>query len=137
VGAAENKQAVKRWLAAMQAGDPALPELLTDDATWWVPPSSPLGGTYRGKAEVLKLMGQGIGLYDASVPMRIEIQRMVAEDDAVCVQLVLRGRTARGEDYENHYHFAFELRGGKICAVKEYVDTLYAQRKLFGEAQLR
>ena len=131
MGAADNKQAVKRWLDAMQAGDPKLPELLTDDATWWVPPSSPLGGTHRGKAEVLKLMSQGIGLYDASVPMRIEIQRMVAEDDAVCVQLVLRGRTARGEDYENHYHFAFELRGGKISAVKEYVDTLYAQKKLF------
>ena len=131
MGAAENKESVRRWLAAMQAGDPKLPELLTDDATWWVPPSSPLGGTYRGKAEVLKLMSQGIGLYDASVPMRIEIQRMVAEDDAVCVQLVLRGRTARGEDYENHYHFAFELRDGRISAVKEYVDTLYAQQKLF------
>ena len=80
---------------------------------------------------VLGLMAGGVGLYDASTPMQIEIERMVAVGDRVCVELVLEARTARGEDYRNHYHFAFRLRDGRICAVREYVDTLYAQRKLF------
>ena len=42
------------------------------------------------------------------------------------VQTTITGRTAKGEDYRNHYHFAFQLRGGQIALVKEYVDTLYA-----------
>ena len=39
--------------------------------------------------------------------------------------------TAKGADYRNFYHWAFRVRDGRICAVKEYVDTLYAQRTLF------
>ena len=40
-------------------------------------------------------------------------------------------KTASGEPYRNHYHFFFRIRGGRILSVKEYVDTLYAQRMLF------
>lgn len=129
--AADNKRAIEDYFAKVSAGSPEIPGLLTDDVTWWVPQSSPLGGTYAGRDAVLGLMGQGTDLYDLSVPMQMEIQQMVAEGDTVCVQLVIRARTARGADYENHYHFVFRLRDGRICAVKEYVDTLYAQRMLF------
>ncbi len=129
--AAASRELVRRYFDAMRSGDPSLPELLSEDVTWWVPPSSELGGTYRGREAVLGLMAGGVGLYDAAVPMQIEIEHMVADGDRVCVELVLEARTARGEDYRNHYHFAFGLRDGRICEVKEYVDTLYAQRKLF------
>ena len=57
---------------------------------------------------------------------------MIAEGPRVAVQLVIDARTARGEPYHNHYHFAFEVRDGRIRAVREYVDTLYVQQKLFG-----
>jgi ketosteroid isomerase-like protein len=131
VDAAANKQIVARFFDAMSRGDPALPALLHDDACWWVPPGANLGGLYEGKQRVLELMASGVGLYDTSTPMRVEIEQIVAEGDWVCVQLVLEARTARGEDYRNHYHFAFRLRDGRIALVKEYVDTLYADRKLF------
>jgi ketosteroid isomerase-like protein len=126
-----NKQLVQRYLRAMSSGDPALPDLLTDDVTWWVPPSSPLGGLREGKAQVLALMASGVGLYDMSVPFQIEIEALVADGEWVAVQMVMTARTAKGQPYRNFYHFAFRVRGGKICAVKEYVDTLYAQRMLF------
>ncbi len=133
---AENKRAIQRYFEQLANGSPEIPDLFTEDVTWWVPGSSSLGGSHEGREAVLALLGQGVDLYDSSVPMHMEIQEMVAEGDQVCAQLVIRARTARGEDYENYYHFAFRLRDGKICAVKEYVDTLYAQRKLFaaGEA---
>jgi ketosteroid isomerase-like protein len=130
-----NKALVRRFFDAMRAGDASLPELLSDDASWWVPPSSPLGGTYAGRERVLALMGSGVSLYDASVPFAIEIEQMVAEGDWVAVQMVMAARTAKGADYRNHYHFAFRVRDGRICAVKEYVDTLYAQRMLFERAR--
>lgn len=134
MGIAENKRVVERYFAAMAAGSPELPALLSDDVTWWVPQSSPLAGRYAGREAVLGLMSQGAGLYDLSVPMQTEVEQMVAEGDTVCVQLVLRARTAKGRDYENHYHFVFRLREGRIRAVREYVDTLYAQRMLFDDA---
>ena len=43
----------------------------------------------------------------------------------------LAGRTASGDPYENHYHFAFRLEDGRIREVREHLDTLYAQQKLF------
>ena len=36
----------------------------------------------------------------------------------------------RRRDYRNYYHLAFELRGGRIARVKEYVDTAYANERL-------
>ena len=129
--AAASKQAIRDYFEKMRAGDPGTADLLTDDVTWWVPPSSPFGGTHEGREAVVALMAQGIHLYDPATPMQVDVREMVAEADRVCAQLVIRARTAKGEDYENHYHFAFQLRDGKICAVREYVDTLYAQRKLF------
>ncbi|MBM4384183.1 MAG: nuclear transport factor 2 family protein [Deltaproteobacteria bacterium] len=126
-----NKQLVRDYLRAMASGDPKLPELFTEDVTWWVPPSSPLGGLRQGKAAVLELMGSGIGLYDTTVPFGIEVEAIVADEDWVALQMVMTARTARGAAYRNYYHWAFRIRGGRICAVKEYVDTLYAQKMLF------
>ncbi len=131
MSASENKQRVREYFDALGRGDPLLPSLLAADVTWWVPPSSPLGGLYEGRDAVLALMGSGIDLYDRGTPMKIGIRSMVAEGDRVCAETTLEARTARGEDYLNHYHFAFRLRDGRICEVREYVDTLYAQRKLF------
>jgi hypothetical protein len=131
VGAAEAKKLVKTYFKRISTGDPKLPELLADDVSWWVPPGSDMAGTYEGKAKVLELMGSGIGLYDQTVPMKIDVEKMVAEGNTVCVQFVLEARTAKGRDYRNHYHFVFETKRGKISKVKEYVDTKYAHDVLF------
>ena len=128
---AASKALVERYFAALRSGDPTLPELLADDISWWVPESSPLGGTHQGKDAVLALMGSGTDLYDVSVPLEITIESMIAEGGRVAVQLVIDARTEKGEPYRNHYHFAFEVREGRIHAVREYLDTLYAEEKLF------
>ena len=134
MSAEANKAVIRDYFERVQRGDPAVADLIADDASWWVPPASPLGGVYEGKARVLELMGSGVDLYDPAVPMQIQVEEMVAEGEWVCVQLVIEAATARGEPYRNHYHFAFRLRDGKIIIAKEYVDTLYAQRMLFDPA---
>jgi ketosteroid isomerase-like protein len=147
VSTSENKRRVRDYFDAMGRGDSSLPDLLTEDVTWWAPPSSELGGIHEGRDAVLRLMGSGVGLYDRDTPMQVDIRSMVAEGDRVCVEvdirsmvaegdrvcveMTLEARTARGEHYLNHYHFAFRLRDGRICEVREHLDTLYAQRKLF------
>ena len=131
MGAAENKKLIKTYFKYIQTGDARLPLMLADDVTWWVPPGSDMAGLYEGKPKVLELMGSGVGLYDQTTPMTIDVQEMVAEGGTVCVQFVLSAKTAKGRDYRNHYHFVFKLKRGKISAVKEYVDTKYAHDVLF------
>lgn len=131
MSAADNKRLVRRYFEAMRNGDPELPQLLADDVTWWAPPSSELGGLHAGKDAVLRLMASGTGLFDLGHPMETVIERIIAEEDWVSVQMTLEARTARGDDYRNHYHFAFRVADGRICEVREHLDTLYAQQKLF------
>jgi ketosteroid isomerase-like protein len=129
MGIEENKALVREYFRRMQAGEPTVAEMMADDISWWVPQSSELGGTHRGKAAVLALMGKGVDLYQ--LPLRVEIEEMVAERDQVCVQLVVEAKTAAGLPYRNDYHFAFRIRDGTLAAVREYVDTKYAQELLF------
>jgi ketosteroid isomerase-like protein len=129
MGIEENKALVREYFRRMQAGEPTVAELMDDEVTWWVPQSSELGGTHRGKAKVLELMGRGVDLYQ--LPLLITVEEMIAERDWVCVQLVVDAKTAKGVPYRNDYHFAFRIRNGKLTAVREYVDTLYAKELLF------
>ena len=39
------------------------------------------------------------------------------------VELTNRSTTAGGRPYENEYCFVYDLEGGKIRAIREYVDT--------------
>ena len=132
MGAAANKALIREYFARVGSGDPSLPELLADDVVWWIPPGSKLGGTRRGKAQVLEVMAGAFELFAKDQPLRIELEQIVAEDDWVCVQFTLETSTARGLDYCNHYHIAFELRDGRIARVNEYVDTAYANERLMG-----
>lgn len=130
-----NKQFVRDYFDAVSSGaTDKVVAAFADDIEWWVPPSSPLAGTYRGKEAVLGMFGQGVALY-APEPMTIEILGMVADEAKVAAEVRITAKTAKGGDYRNHYHFLFEIGGGdgqrQIKGVKEYVDTLYAQRTLF------
>lgn len=131
MGTQESKRIVTEYFEAVGGGDfEKVVGLFSDDIRWWVPPSSPLAGTYEGKEAVLGMFGKGTDLY-APEPMKIDVVGLVGEDDKVAAEIVIDAKTAKGEDYHNHYHFLFEIRGGQIVSVKEYVDTLYAQRTLF------
>ena len=129
MGIEQNKAVVAEYFRRMQAGDPTVAEMMDDEITWWVPQSSELGGTHRGKAKVLELMGKGVDLYQ--LPLKIVVEETVAERDWVAVQLVVEAKTAAGRPYRNDYHFAFRIRNGKVAAVREYVDTQYAKELLF------
>jgi ketosteroid isomerase-like protein len=126
MGAAENKALIQRYFDQVTRGDADLPALLADDVTWWVPPGSRMGGLYRGRPEVLAMMQSAVGRYASEPPLRVSVERLVAEGDWVCAQVIVTARTAAGRDYRNHYHFAFEVRDGRIHAIREYVDTQYA-----------
>jgi hypothetical protein len=103
-----------------------------DDVTWWLPGSLPVSGTYTGKKEVLEgFFGKALPYFEPN-SMSIHVQSAIAEDNAVAVEWIAKGKSAKGKTYENYYHVRFDLKDKKIQAVREYVDTLYAKDVVFG-----
>lgn len=132
MGAAENKQVVLGFVEALSQGNlDAINAALADDATWWLPGSLPVSGTHRGKKGIFEgFLGKAVPLFEPRT-LLISVQNTIAEGDCVAVEWIARGKSAKGKPYENYYNVVFEVKNGKIQAVREYVDTLYAKEVLF------
>lgn len=99
----------------------------TDDCKWWVP-----GGIgTMDKAAFKAIMAKWESLLP-SFPI-MTIVGTAAEGDRVAVEAIGRAKLSDGRVYENTYHFLFQLRDGKICEIKEYMDSKRAF-DMFGAA---
>ena len=134
MGTQENKAVVQAYFDAVNRGHLSddLLELMTDDVTWWIQQASPSAGLYEGKDGVKRLFSIDIPIFSA--PLEVRIARMIAEADLVSAEVEIRTRNKDGKPYFNQYTFWMQIRDGKICAVREYLDTLYAQQVLFDPA---
>jgi len=132
MGVAENKKVVLGFVEALSSGKvEAAQAAVADDATWWIPGSLPVSGTHRGKKAIFEeFLGQAQALFQPN-SVSIQVRNVIGEGDNVAVEWIARGKSAKGKNYENYYHLMFEVRNGKIEAVREYVDTLYAKEVLF------
>jgi ketosteroid isomerase-like protein len=119
-----NKQVVVDFMKYFSANDmeKAL-GLMAEDSTWWVAGSFPLSGT-QTKAQFKELLA-GVG---GAMPggIRLTPKAFTAEGDRVAVETESYAKHVNGKVYQNQYHFLFEVRGGKIRAVREYLDTMHA-----------
>jgi uncharacterized protein len=128
MSAETNKHVVLSFFANVSGGkvDAAL-ALMADSATWWVagkPDKFAQAGT-KTKTQLAELLN-GLG---AAMPkgLRVTPKGLTAEGDRVAVEAESYGETTSGKIYNNWYHFLFEIRDGKIQAVREYFDTLHAK----------
>jgi uncharacterized protein len=133
MSAEDNKKIVVSFFENFSTGkmEQAL-GMMADNATWSVmgkPDKFALAGT-KTKAQFSELV-KGIG---AAMPkgLRVTPKGITAECDRVAVEAESYGETANGKVYNNMYHFLVEVRGGKIQAVREYLDTIHAQDVLVG-----
>ena len=132
MSAADSKTIVLEFIEALSNGDvEAVSAAFTEDVTWWLPGSLPVSGTYTGSKQILEGFFATAFPYFEPNTLTITVQRAVAEINAVAVEWRVNARTAKGRTYDNYYHVSFDLRDGKICAVREYLDSLYAKEVLF------
>jgi uncharacterized protein len=126
------KAVVERYLAAVQAGDErAVRELLAPAATWHLRGDLPFAGFWQGRDAILgEFLTTALGYYEPD-SMHLEPTGVVVEGDRVVLEWVSRARTRAGEPYENFCIAVFTVREGRIQAVREYMDTLYAHRVAF------
>ena len=59
-----------------------------------------------------------------------EFLNLTAEDDRVAVEAKGRSTEVSGKEYNNEYHFLIFFRDGKVCRMKEYLDTKLAEEVL-------
>ena len=131
--AAENKKHVFDYLDAIRRGDHASAiEAFHEDATWTTPPTLPWPGVFRGRKAIFEeyfavdkgLFTTGMSSYD------LETRNAVAAGDCVVIEMRHRAEGLNGKRYETDHCLVFELRGGKIQAVREYIDSLYLKQQM-------
>ncbi len=99
---------------------------LADDATWLIP-----GQRDRMPTAVLYTKERIARLFHAMLKqlkdgLRMTVLSAVAEGDRVALEVESSGDLHNGRLYRQRYHFLLEFRDGKICAVREYLDTQHA-----------
>ena len=99
---------------------------MTDDATWLIPGRSdrmPMAGLYS-KERIARLFHSMLkSLRDG---LKMTVKSAIAEGDRVALEVESQGDLKNGRLYRQQYFFFMEFRDGKICAVREYLDTQHA-----------
>ena len=120
----QNKQTVKHFMEVFSSGDvDATLALMTDDASWWVAGTMPISGTYN-KAQFRELLSGVAGTCKGGA-IKLMPKAFTAEGDRVAVETESLADLNNGRHYNNHYHFLFTVRDGKIASTKEYLDTMH------------
>lgn len=127
-----NKQLVRDVMAAITNKDWDFVEnSFAEEAIVWVAGAMPISGTH-GKEFVIASGERTQAFFPNG--LKLTPKEMTAEGDRVAVEAETYGTHFSGKLYNNHFHFLFEIRGGKIHVWKEYMDTMHANDVFFGDA---
>jgi uncharacterized protein (TIGR02246 family) len=129
----DSKAVLQRYVAALQRGDTeTVRASFADDATWTVAAGDlPIAGTWRGRDAILDgFLATALSYYEPG-SIDLEITGMIGEGERVVLQWTSRARTRDGRSYENECIAVFTVEDGRIRAVREYMDTLYAHDTVF------
>ncbi len=107
-----NSEFVRRAYATFMSGDmKAIEGLLADDIVWHTRGWGPLTGDYRGKAEVLELIGRFFTLTEGQY--REEVENFLEDGNRVVA--VLSSRSEKPHLLESKHVDIWDLRDGKLA----------------------
>lgn len=128
----ENKRLIEHaYTEASRGNAEPLVAALSDDVRWTIIGTTPLSGTFEGKARVLREL---LGPLRARLtgPVSFTLDRFIAEDDHV-VMLARGDATATtGRPYRNVYCIVARFEAGRIVEMTDYVDTELITSALYG-----
>lgn len=121
---AANKAMVQTFLAALGRGDAAtLKTIVTDDVMVITAGSSNVSGP-RDYNVIMAIADAFTKITKSGIEFKI--LHLTAEDDRVACEAQGFSTMINDKPYNNVYHFLFSFRDGKVCQVKEYLDTKLA-----------
>lgn len=126
-----SKEIVQAALDAVTRGDlDTLLSTLADDVQWTFFGSHRFAGTFKGKDALTQGLFAVIGeiLEDG---IKIDVRSITADGERVVVEAKGQARSKAGLDYNNDYCLVFDLAGGRIRHVREYLDSELVTR-VFG-----
>ena len=120
----ENLNLILAFFAALSDGryDDAQ-SLLRPQATWWVLHK-------RGYVDPAIWFSGLANLFPEG--LQFKVVGTTVEGPRIALRAVASGKTVTGREFDNAYHFLFEIDAGRICAAWEYGDTLHADQVLRG-----
>ena len=122
-----NKQVVRDWFAAVNAGDEAaILAMTSEDFTFLTMARGPERLLYNWDREQFAKVPSSMSQVLVS-PIQLQINAMTAEGERVAVEAETDSTMLSGKRYNNAYHFVFKLRDGKFTEVREYSCSFTAQ----------
>ena len=120
----ENLNLILAFFAALSDGryDDAQ-SLLRPQATWWVLHK-------RGYVDPAIWFSGLANLFPEG--LQFKVVGTTVEGPRIALRAEASGKTVTGREFDNAYHFLFEIDAGRICAAWEYGDTLHADQVLRG-----
>ncbi len=128
----ETRQLIARFLEAHERGNPqAIRELIAEDATWHLPPSAGVG-PFTGPDQVsAALAGAAADNWLDVSTIKRHVTKVVVDGDTAVALESKTATTHGGEYYVNDYVWVCTCRDGLIAQIRNFTDTLHADR-LFG-----
>lgn len=144
------KDIVLSLYKAYAKGDPEkISELLHEDVVWVAPPGNatqvafglgnpedagpPNGSNNLDRKQIVQFMAFNFSRFFSAA--KNDFRCVVSEGNIVFVEHRLSARMPNGRRYVNDYCFAYEIRDGKVWAIREYMDTRGGWAQVFGHAE--
>jgi ketosteroid isomerase-like protein len=141
MNAAETKTAIVAALGIFALRDPVrIAELLHEHVEWHGPAGNatavyldrPLPMIGRGTVAAFLATGFREMFRDAAVT----VSALTVDADRAVVEQRLEAYLPNGRRYGNDYCFVYEFRDGKIWRMREYMDTLFGWKQVFGPGSI-
>jgi uncharacterized protein len=126
----ENERLTIEFFTTLSSGNlEGVRALLHEDATWTpMVKDIPGAGRHVGRSGIVDQFLMPIrGMFRPGDP-KILIDTIVSKGPLVITETRGEGALADGRPYENRYCWAFEIKDGKVFAIREYMDSLYIMR---------
>ncbi|MER5829223.1 nuclear transport factor 2 family protein [Streptomyces sp. NPDC002130] len=126
------------WRAFASHDADRISAVLTEDAEWLAPAGNATAVALDapshmvGREAIVRFLTEDFPrLFTRDVT--VTFHGFHVDGERVVVEETMTATLADGSPYANDYCFVFELRGGLIHRVREYMDTPKGHRLLFGE----
>lgn len=136
------KEVVLNAWAAFASRDPErVAAAFTPDAEWIAPEGNATAVALDGPSHLQgpQLLAKFITEWVPKlfVGTQVEFQRVLEAGQTVIIQLRYKAALVNGRAYDNAYCFLFDVEGGRVRRVTEYMDTLSGQKQIFGDERPR
>jgi ketosteroid isomerase-like protein len=118
----DNAELVRKAFDDWATGRGTFYDLLTPDAVWIIPGTSPHCGTWHGRDRFLsEMVAPFLGCFSS---FSFCVRRIWADENTVAVNWESQGTDWCGISYANSYVYVIEMVGGQATSVTAFLDMV-------------